>query len=114
MISEDLIHAQRIRAHNCIVGDHHRLVAVADVIRVESPLTMVGRANDQHPLFEFDDTNDDSLGVEDETIILPKDGASRQRGREFKSAVGPSPGPRPQAFFPSQGHDVALEARRGT
>jgi hypothetical protein len=39
--------------------------------------------------------------------------ASRQRGGEFKSPIGPPPGPRPQAFFPSQSYAVALEAGYG-
>ena len=113
VIGEDLIHAEGVGADNRIASDHHRLVAVADVIRVEPPLMVTGRANYQHRLLELDDADDDSLDVEHETIILMEDGASRQRGREFKSLIRLSPGPRPQAFFPSQCHAVAREARRG-
>ena len=87
VVGKDLIHAQRIGAHHRIVGNHHRLVAVANVIGKQSPLAMVGRTDDEHRFCKFDDTNDDSIGIENQTVILAENSAARQRGREFKSTV---------------------------
>jgi hypothetical protein len=114
VISEDLIHAQRIGTHDRRVRDHHWLMAVADVVGKESPLAIVDRSNHEHLLLALDDADDEPLIRKDEAIILLKDGTARQGRGEFESTVRPPSCARAQTLFPAQGHEIVLEAERVT
>src|SRR5262245_51108254 len=113
VIRQDLIHPQSVRTDNRVVGNHHRLVTVADVISEQSPFAIAHWPNDEHRFLLLDDAYDETLRLEDETVVLLEDGAAFEGGRKFKSTVGAPPRPCAQTFLPSQRDEVASEALRG-
>jgi hypothetical protein len=109
VIRQQLIHAQRVRAHNGIVGNHDRLVTVANVIRKDSPFAIAGRTNDEHWFLELDHADDTPFSGKHKAIVLLQDRASPERRGKFETAVRSPPGAGAQPFLPAQGQCVGLE-----
>src|SRR5262249_43221448 len=77
LLLEQLFHAGHVGADDSGVGDHQRLVAIADVVREQPPL--LGRAglDAQHRFRSLDD-DDDGLRLEDDqTVAAAQDRAAR-------------------------------------
>ncbi len=95
VLLEHLLHSHHIRAHERIVGNHQRLVAVADGVRKERPLGRRPRPDHEHRLGPLDDDDDDMRVAEDQAVAGAQDGPARECRREL---TPPSDRRRARAF----------------
>ena len=77
MLQEQL-DARHIRAHERALGDHQRLMAVADVIREESPLGRGSRLNHKRCLESLDDFDHEARLLDDEAVAAAENVVTRQ------------------------------------
>ena len=96
VLLEHLLHARQVGAHDRIVRDHQRLMAVADVIRRSGPHSGgVRRSHDEHRLGRFNNHDDQRELVDDEAVASAEDRPARQRCANSRP---PSASPRARAF----------------
>ena len=80
-IGEDsiVVDAGHVGAHDRPVRDHHRLMAVADVVREQRPLGTRRRFDHEDRLVLLHDAHDDPRLVEQEAVVLPQDRPALER-----------------------------------
>src|SRR5262249_11737223 len=102
VLLEEPFHAGDIGADESRVGDHQWLVAIAYVVRVESPFLGCARLDQEDRLGALDDHDDALRLVEDEVVATAQDRAARKGETEHEPAVGPSPSADLPSVLPSQ------------
>ncbi len=108
VLLEQQLDTRDIGTDERVVGDHDRLMTVADVIGEERPLRCAARLDDEDRFRPFDHGDDQLLSVEHEKVSRVKHRAARKRRAEFDAAIRPPPPMHMRAIFPAQGNSVSL------
>jgi hypothetical protein len=102
VILQQHLDAGHLVADERSLGDHQRLMPVADVIREQPPLRRCLRLDHESRLEALAHFDDRARLVEHETVAGPQDTAPRQRRTELKTTIGTPPPARFEPFFPSK------------
>ena len=106
LLVEELLDAGEVGTNDRSVGQHHRLMAIADVIGEQSPLACRPGLDHEHRFRPLDHRYHHSRFVEHQTVAPAQHRPARQRQGEFDTAVGSPLAVRLHAIFPAERNGV--------
>ena len=112
MLLQERLDARNVGTDERAVGDHQRLMPIADVIRERAPLAGGLRLDDKDRLGPLDDRDDKALDVEDQEVAGTQHRSARQRRAELDAAVAAPPTVNVRAILPAERHRIARIAAR--